>query len=53
MGARQSAETKHAIRLHAAGKSVYEAARIAGIYASTLYKWLKTKKKKKVAKRIV
>lgn len=52
MGARQSAETKHAIRLHKSGKSVYEAARIAGIYASTLYKFLKNNGKKKLAKRV-
>jgi len=52
MGAKQSAETKHAIQLHKRGKSVYEATRIAGIYASTLYRWLKTHGKKTVDKRI-
>ena len=52
MGARQSAETLHAIRLHLDGDSVYEAARKAGIYPTTLYKALKRKKKKKLAKRV-
>jgi len=51
MGAKQSAEIKHAIQLHKQGKTVYEAARIAGIYASTLYRWLKAQGKKKVDSR--
>ena len=51
MGAKVSAETKHAIYLHEVeGKSRYEAARKAGIWPSTLYKALKSLKKKKVAK---
>lgn len=51
MGAKQSAETKHAIYLHQQeGKSRYEAARQAGVWPSTLYKALKNKGKKKVKK---
>jgi transposase len=47
MSAKQSAETKHAMHLHLVdGKSIYEAAKMAGIYASTLYRALKNKKKK-------
>ena len=52
MGARQSAETLQAIRLYQGGDSVYEAAKKAGIYPTTLYRALKNKKKKKLAKRI-
>jgi len=53
MGARQSAETKHAIYLvEKEGKSRYEAARLAGIYPSTLYKALKHKPKKRLDKDI-
>ena len=48
MTARVSAETKHAIYLHQhEGKSRYEAARMAGIYPSTLYKALKRQAKEK------
>ena len=48
MGARRSAETKHAIYLYEKeGKSRYEAARTAGIWPTTLYKALKNKAKKK------
>jgi hypothetical protein len=48
MSAKQSAETKHAIYLHRVeGKSRYEAARLAGIWPSTLYKALKAKPKNK------
>ena len=51
MSARQSAEVKHAIYLHQTeGKSRYEAARLAGIWPSTLYKALKALAKKKAAK---
>ena len=51
MGARQSAETKHAIYLHEIeGKTRYEAARLAGIWPTTLYKALKNKEKKRVKK---
>lgn len=51
MSARQSAETKHAIYLHTKeNKSVYEAAKLAGIYPSTLYKCLYPKGKKRIKK---
>lgn len=53
MSGKRSAETKHAIYLHQnEGKSVYEAAKIAGIYASTLYKCLYPKGKKRSKKRL-
>lgn len=51
MGARQSAETKHAIYLYEKeGKTRYEAARLAGIWPTTLYKALKNKGENKVKK---
>ena len=50
MGAKQSAETKHAVYLHKVkGKPVYEAARLAGVEPSTVYRALNPKKKKKLA----
>lgn len=57
MSARQSAEVIHAIQMHLeGGKSVYEAARVTGIWPSTLYRALKTKakrnKKKAINKRV-
>ena len=57
MSARQSAEVQSALRLHLeGGKSIYEAASLAGVWPSTLYRALKTKakrdKKKKVDKRV-
>ena len=50
MGAKVSAETKQAIKLHSLGKSIYVAAAMAGIMPSTLYRALKRLTKKKVAK---
>ena len=57
MPARQSAEVQQALRLRLEeGKSIYEAAAMAGIWPSTLYRALKTKakrdKRKQVDKRI-
>ena len=40
MAAKQSSETRHAIMLYKSGKSVYESARIAGIFPTTLYRCL-------------
>ena len=52
MGARQSAETTSAIRLVLEGrKTVYQAAEMCGIYASTLYRALNRKPKKRVDKK--
>lgn len=48
MAARQSEEVRQAIRLHGGGKSVYQAAAMAGIAPSTLYRALKIKENKKV-----
>lgn len=46
MGAKRSAEMKHAIHLvQSEGKTPYAAAALAGVYASSLYKVLKDKKK--------
>jgi predicted DNA-binding protein (UPF0251 family) len=51
MGAKRSAETKEAIRLHQVeGKSVHQAAKLAGIYPTTLYKALYPQGKKIVKK---
>ena len=51
MSGKTSAETKYAIRLHQQdGKSVHEAAKVAGICASTLYKALYPNGKKMVKK---
>ena len=50
MGAKTSAETKHALLLHSSGKSIYESCRIANIYPTTLYRALNNKKKKKMKK---
>ena len=53
MSGKRSAETKHAIYLHQTeGKSVHAAAKLAGIYPSTLYKCLYPKGKKRVKKRL-
>ena len=46
MGAKVSAEMKHALQLVKAGLPVYEAATKAGIYPSSLYKALKEQRKK-------
>lgn len=53
MSGKRSAETKYAIYLHQQeGKSVHEAARIAGIYPSTLYKCLYPNGKKRLKKKL-
>lgn len=52
MGAKQSAETKHGMHLVTVEKmTVYEAAKQAGIYASTLYRAINPPKKKKKKKK--
>ena len=51
MSGKVSTETKYAIRLHQQeGKSVYQAAKLAGIYPTTLYKALYPKGKKRIKK---
>ena len=49
MGAKVSAEMKHALHLvQIEHKSPYEAAKLAGVHASSIYKAMKPKKKKKI-----
>lgn len=50
MGAKQSAETKEAIRLHKGGLSISGAARRAGIFPSTLHRALVRARKANAAK---
>ena len=53
MGAKVSAEMKHAIHLVTVeGKSPYEASRLAGVFASSIYKALKAQGKKRLHKGI-
>ena len=53
MGAKVSAEMKHAVMLiENERKSVYEAARIAGVHASSVYKYLIRNGKKKLLRGI-
>lgn len=48
MSAKQSSEMRHAlILIRTEGMPVYEAARIAGVYASSVYRALAKRKKKK------
>jgi DNA-binding phage protein len=50
MGARVSAEMRLALQYVQDGKSTYQAAALAGISPSALYKALKTQAKKKLPK---
>ena len=53
MSARRSAATEQAIRLiQESGKTLYEAAAMAGVWPSTLYRALYPKGKKKIRKGI-
>ena len=53
MSAKQSAEVQRAIHLHReGGKSIYEAASLAGVWPSTLYRALKNKAKSHAKKRV-
>lgn len=53
MGAKQSAEMKLAIRLYQdEGKTTYQAAAIAGVYPSSLYKVLKKLRKPSRKKKV-
>jgi hypothetical protein len=52
MAAKQSAEMRHALHLVASGRSVYDAAAIARVYPSSIYKAMKNKDKKKVKKKV-
>ena len=53
MAAKQSAEVQRAMQFHLeAGKSIYESARLAGVWPSTLYRALKNKAKSHTKKRV-
>ena len=53
MSAKQSAEVQRAMQLHLeAGKSIREAAGLAGVWPSTLYRALKNKAKRHPKKRV-
>lgn len=51
MGAKVSAETKHALKLREEGLTVYEAAERAGIYPKTLYRAIARQEAEKVGKK--
>lgn len=51
MGARRSAETVYALRLIASGATIAGAARVAGIYRSTLQRAIKADAKRGVSHR--